>query len=55
LCEFAGLRRAFVIDEATPSSVLLDGEVPLRTLEERARIEARFRRGGFIVRRTTHH
>jgi hypothetical protein len=55
LCEFAGFWRALVIDEATPSGVLFDAEVSLRTLEECAAIEAWFRRGGIIVRRTTHH
>jgi hypothetical protein len=55
MCEFAGLWRALVVDEATPSGVLFDAEVSLRTLEECAPIEAWFRRGGVIVRRTTHH
>jgi len=55
LCEFAGLWRTLVIDEATPTGVLSDGEVSLRTLDECAPIETRFRRGSVIVRRTTHH
>ena len=55
LCEFASLWRTLVIDEATPTGVLSDAEVSLRTLEECAPIEARFRRGSVIVRRTTHH
>jgi hypothetical protein len=55
LREFAGVRRAFVVDEATPTGILSNAKVALGTLEECATIEARFRRGSVIVRGTTHH
>jgi hypothetical protein len=55
LGELAGLRRALVIYETTPSGVVFDAEVTLRAFEECAPIEAGFRRRRVIVRRTTHH
>ena len=55
LCQLACLRRASIIDITAPAGAFPNTEFVLGALEEHARIEAQFRRGRVVVRRTRHH